>query len=241
MRRVLSGVAGLFAGLLLVFGAPLTAALVLLGGLAARLGRPGLGLLLLGAPAILSALYEYPARVDELSARVSRHGPGSLSQRDCASIWVLHLGMAMGGTLCGFPEVAGETLGLLFPHGPVHVPSSFPMGAAAIESTVRQWQQSPRVRSRTIALPYVADHGELRRALALTPVTLRGRPTAQGLQLEAEVDVNYPPRASLLLFRGPFGPIYVHEGLYHALEERGWLFPYRAIWTWRVVGSPAPS
>jgi hypothetical protein len=77
-------------------------------------------------------------------------------------------------------------------------------------------------------------------ALALDPVTLGGTAHHVGppggerwrLDVRATVDVRYRAGASLVLGRVRGVPIVVDEGLFAALQDRGWLHPYRAVWVW---------
>ena len=230
-----------------VFGAPVTAVLVALGTIQAARGR-WTALLLLGCvPPV--AVIEYPLRIEPLAARRAKGGPGALSQRDLASVWVLHLGVAAGGLLAGFPEAACETAGLMFPGDPVRVRrSSFPGRSDAVRKVVDRWVDALRAtsddavvfRARTVPVPRVP--GQLRYYVALDPITLSGNAVRSGdgweLHVVGRVPVDYPPKASLPLFRTPAGPVRIHEGLFDALEQRGWLFPYTAEWRWtETIGS----
>lgn len=227
------------AAMLAVFGAPVTAALWLLSALVLSRGRWILGWLPL-VPSPGTAVIEYPRRIEPLAARYEEGGPDALTWRDCASVWVLHLGMGVLGMPL-YPEAGRETLGLLWSGEPVRAKrSSFPAAAVPVRALVDGWEEVlPKAeedavlfRPRRVVIPRT----QMRHALALDPVTLSGSAVRHGdrwqLDLVAAVPIDYPPKSTLPLFSTPAGPIRVHEGLFHALEARGWLFPYTAEYRW---------
>lgn len=94
-----------------VFGVPLTACLVAGVAFAAFRRRGAIAVLLLFVAA-LSAPLEYVGRVQTLRADPNA---GRFGVRDAAGVWLLNLGMAGGGLMAGFPEVALETTLLVCP------------------------------------------------------------------------------------------------------------------------------
>lgn len=241
MRLLLGILAAGGAAILAVFGAPVTAALWLVG--AALYGRGRwivAGLPLLGSP--VTAVIEYPLRIEPLAARHATAGPDALSTRDRASVWLLHLGMGLAGAPL-FPEAASETLRLVAPGPEVRViRSSFPSGATPIREGLARWEDALRDAEEDAVLfrprRIVIGRTELRHALALDPVTLSGSGVRHGdrwqLDVLAAVPIDYPPKSALPLFATPAGPVRIHEGLFDALEQRGWLFPYTAEYRWTV-------
>jgi len=234
VARGLVAAASLFAaGCLAVFGTWLTAAFVAIPALAVWRERPWWGLL--GALAVVPAPAEYQLRV-----RVLAEHRAHLSTREAAGVWLLNLGMAAGGTLAGFPEVALETALLVFPDedGVRTFRSAFPRGSYRVAAVVDTWAaacRGGRTRFGPAHLPlgYEGGHAEWRRSLALSPVTLRGTASSDcTLTIEATVPVDYPDRAFLVLAPTPWGPLGIDEGLFDALEDTGWLFPYEARWVW---------
>lgn len=244
LARGLAGALWGVAGALAIFGAVGAAVLlVLAGGLIAlvggRLRWVGVALALtLAAPV---AVVEYRLRVEDLRRTIDRGGPEALSVRERAGIWLLNLGMAGGGALVGFPEVALETLLLAVP-GPQErtFRSSFPRGSARVRAAVDGWRPLLRTDADRVALPPVrvtfssaGGHAEWRRGLALNPLTLDGEATRDGegwaLRLTGRVEVDYTPGARLSLVPGA---LWIDQTLFDALERRGDLHPYTAVWVW---------
>lgn len=197
-------------------------------------------------------LHAYADRVDELTATLDRGGPAALSHRDLAGIWALHLAMATVGAPA-FPEVALETGLLIGPNPAVRrFDSGFAMRSEAVSSRVADLQrQCARLSgpadlpARRITFSYARSYGEARVGLALNPFELRAHATpgpsgCARLDLTGRVPVSYPRRAFLHLFTARGRAIGVQEGLYWALQQRGWLHPYTAEWRWSV-GGDAPS
>lgn len=232
------------AACLAVFGAPCTAALL---AVAAAVGwcRRAAGLVFV-VGALGTAVPEYVARVDALRGTLDGGGPEALSTRDLAGVWLLNLGMAAGGTAVGFPEVALETALLAVPGPETRVfRSSFAMGSPAVADVVDVYAASLRgapgpevtLPARRVVFDAVRDHAGARVALALNPATISGVARRDGdvwrLDLQASVPVDYPASAHLRLFGVAGTDVVIDEGLYDALERRGWLHPYTATWGWR--------
>ncbi|MBX2798136.1 MAG: hypothetical protein KTR31_10715 [Myxococcales bacterium] len=193
---------------------------------------------------------EYGSRIKTLRAKVDAGGAEALSVRDCAGLWLLNVGVAVGGTLAGFPELAQQTL-LLSVRGPEERTweSDFPMGSIRVEEVVERYLHLAREsRQDVVVLPPSTirmgtagprTHAQWRRGLALDPFTIEGVAVRRGiewmLELEGTVPVDYPPSATLELFRIGGVPVVVDEGLFDALEQRGWLHPYEAHWRWTVI------
>ena len=239
MRLVLGTLATCASAILAVFGAPVTAALFLVAALLYARGRWITALLPL-LPSPVTAVIEYPLRIEPLAARHAAGGPDALGRRDRASVWLLHLGMGLAGAPM-FPEAASETLRLVVP-GPVVrvIRSSFPGGATPVRQAIGRWEEALRKAEDDAVLfrprRLVIGRTELRHALALDPVTLSGSAVRDGarwrLEVLAAVPIDYPPKSALPLFSTPAGPVRIHEGLFDALEQRGWLFPYSAEYRW---------
>ena len=193
--------------------------------------------------------HEYADRIQSLSRSVEA-GPQRLSTRDLAAIWTLHLAMAAGGWLAGFPEAAGETAGLVFRGAHERVRrSDMPMRSPAVRRAVaRAIAAAAASGSEDVALPaqrivfvYDSDRESLRAALALNPLLLVGRVVKAGqgwrADLQATVQVAYPRRAVLRLRDVRGRSLVIDEGLFWALQQRGWLRPYVATWQWSVLSS----
>ncbi|MCB9683712.1 MAG: hypothetical protein H6735_01565 [Alphaproteobacteria bacterium] len=229
-----------WAALLGVFGAPVTALIAL--GAAASTRIPGrwrtaavlVLALALGTP---TALLEYPRRIDAMRAKVDAGGDGALSVRDCASIWLLDVGVAVGGLFVGFPEAALETTLILIPDadGQRTFASSFPARDPRVRAVVDRWKQGSgsRFGPKRVAFGYEGGHARWRAALALDPITLTGERLPDGrLRIEGTVPCDYHPGARVPLLELPGYHLVIDETLFDALEHRGWMFPYTASWVW---------
>lgn len=190
--------------------------------------RARAGLLATGLLAAPWTLWRYTARVDVLTERVARGGPDALGVLDCVAVWGLNLLMGVTGALLGFPEVAAETLLLAVPRGPsLSVRSDFPLCDPKIARFVdasRNLRDGATARTRVV-WTYDA-HESARAALALNPADLVVARDGDRLVVRTTVPVDYPSRFRLVLLdAGPL-TVSVEEGLFDALEARGWLFPY---------------
>lgn len=241
MRWLVVGASVWVALCLAVFGAWLTAAACLLPAVAAWRRKPWVALL--GGVALLTAVPEYIARVRQLGERRA-----DLSVRDEAGVWLLNVGVAAGGTLAGFPEVALETLLLAVPDGDGvrTFRSSFPRGTPKLDAVVDGWHAACARGQRSFGprktpLGYHGGHADWRRALALDPPTLSATADADcTLSITVSVPIDYPNASFLVLAPTPLGPLGIDEGLFDALEDDGWLFPYEARWVW-TEPAPGPS
>jgi len=213
-----------------------------------RLARAAVLLSVAGAAAFAwhVPFHEYADRIQSLSRSVEA-GPQRLSTRDLAATWTLHLAMAAGGWLAGFPEAAGETAGLVFRGSPERVHrSDMPMRSPTVRRAVaRAFAAAAASGSQDVALPaqrivfvYDPDRESLRAALALNPLLLVGRVVKPGqgwrADLQATVQVAYPRRAVLRLGEVRGRSLVIDEGLFWALQQRGWLHPYLATCQWSV-------
>jgi hypothetical protein len=190
--------------------------------------------------------HEYADRIQSLSRSVEA-GPKRLSTRDLAAIWTLNLVMAAGGWLAGFPEAAGETAGLVFrgPDERVHRSDMAMRSPTVRRAVARGFAAAAASGSEDLGLPaqrivfmYDPDRESLRAALALNPLLLAGRVVRAGqgwrADLQATVQVAYPRRAVLRLRDVRGRSLVIDEGLFWALQQRGWLHPYVATWQWSV-------
>jgi len=194
-------------------------------------------LALTGLPAALWCLVRYGQRVDALSHKVFAGGSEALAVPDMIALWGLNLVMAGAGAVLGFPEVAAETASLAVPNDGTVVWDTrgrFPACVPKIRSAISQGGR------RSVAWAYTSDES-LRGGLALNPARVRVTPDANGRTVRVTVPVDYPPRSRLSF--GALGPVelVVEEGLFHALEERGWLHPYELTYVWyEGEGTPVP-
>lgn len=226
-----------------MFGAWLTAGLwalaAVLAGWRGSLAR-WVGVVLALSLAAPVSLVEYRLRVDTLRATIDRGGPEALTVRDRAGIWVLNLGMAAGGLCAGFPEVALETLLLAVPGPPERrFRSGFAGGSPKVRAVIEGYRGSlrgegpVRLPPRVVRWGLDGGHAEWRRGLALDAFTITGVAVREGdvwrLDLEGRVPVDYHGGYRLPLVPGL---LWIDETLYDALERRGDLHPYTAVWVW---------
>lgn len=246
---VLAGLGGFVALCLAVFGAPLTAGAVAAGAgaLCIRgrwLRRGVLAAWLVAAVAGWKVpLHEYTDRLEDWSAALDRGGPAALSTRDRVGIWILNLGMALGGTVVGLPEVALETTLLVVPGGGErHFRSCFAERSPRVRAVMDRHRaalpsapsegQVVRFAPERVAWRYDVDNARV--ALALNPTHVGGTATFTAGRWEIDhtmsVPVDYPPSSVIPLFEFDGRRLVLDEAPNHALEELGWLFPYDAVW-----------
>ncbi|TNE85775.1 MAG: hypothetical protein EP330_24370 [Deltaproteobacteria bacterium] len=223
-------------------------------GLAALLWRrwwPGarLGLAWTGSGLVLVpwCVLGYIDRVEVLTARYLAGGPEALGMLDLVAVWGLNLVMAAVGLVVGLPEVAIETSLLAVPRGPALEWHSdrFPRCAPKVAAVVADHQRAARggahsFREQRVAWRYGEAGSSVRAALALNPVTVRSERDGDVLHVRATVPVDYPAHAPLVLGRFAGRTLVVEEGLFHALEARGWLMPYTLTYTAEVPIDSGP-
>lgn len=155
---------------------------------------------------------------------------GELVFREKMNVYLLNLFMSLGA-LPLYPEVAIESLLLMIPSesGERSFKSDFFLHSEKIRMGFR--------KGRSTVAWHVGDYvvgRESRYALALNPCTLSRNETKQYIDYAVRVRVEYPVKCEVVLVKAPFR-ISVEEGLFHYLQEVGWLHPYTAVWRTRVV------
>lgn len=209
-------------------------------------GRWWLALFVSGLVAAPWTVWRYAVRVDVLTARVVRGGADALGVVDCLAIYGLNLVMAGTGLVLGFPEVAAETASLVVPGNDAsewrnnRFPACVPKVAAVIDD-LRAQPVDGVLSGRRLAWTYGATGSSVRGALALTPATVSGRRLEGAVEVRTSVPIDYPDRFRLVLVEVGGLAVGVEEGLFNALEERGWLHPYTLTWVSRVPDGPLPD
>lgn len=209
------------------------------------------------------SLLEFQDSVDQLSEQIRREGPDSLSFEQRAGIFGLNAVMGMGGYVAGYPEAGKETLLLSVP-GPAvrHWGSDFalrsPRVRRAVGSMVAEADaadgDSVQLSPVSVSWPqYAFGQDSLRVALALnSPLEITGTASRVDdrwrLDLVGSARVEYPKRGRVSLLGNVHGKeIALEEGLFGALQEVAWLYPYTARWSWTVYSddprltSPRPE
>lgn len=196
------------------------------------------------------ALREFQDSVDDLSRQIRTQGAESLAFEQRAGIYGLNVVMGIGGFAAGYPEAARETL-MLAVSGPAvrHWGSDFalrsPRVCRAIQQMIAEAEatdgDSVQLTERTVSWPqYGFGQDSLRVALALnSPLVLQGTASRVGgrwrLDLVGSARVEYPEKGRISLLGNVHGrEIALEEGLFHALQDVGWLHPYTARWSWTV-------
>ena len=222
------------------------------GGVFGRWARGAgtLGLIALAVWGWTVPFHEYASQVATLHARVQRDGPDALRERDLLALYGLNGVVGAAGLAVGFPEVARETwaLAVLTESDRSHT-SDFAMRSPRIRGAVADMvsvdlaePSGDEVGLSPRRLSWGGSYGgseSTRVALALDgPSTLSGTAYRYGerwrLDLVATLRVRYPAGWSQEVGRVGGVPVVVDEGLFWALQQRGWLHPYEASWRWSL-------
>ena len=209
---------------------------------------------LLGLVATLAIVYvqvpfaEIQNRAAVLRQRLNQGGSGSLGVLDKVSIYGANLAMAAGAAATGMPEVAMETALLCWPGPKQRVfNSDFAMKSLKVRQAIYRFatklKPNPSARAsnqthRTRIAWKGYFHDSPRVALALNPFLLEVKAAWQEgrwrLACSGKILIKYPRRSwtKLLVVRGQ--PFYFEEGLFWALQQQGWMFPYKANWRWNL-------
>jgi hypothetical protein len=192
---------------------------------------------------------EVQASLNRKSARLEVNGGKGLSGRDKLGLSGFSICMGLAGRVW-YPEVAREHL-YLHQRGPKirRWVSSFPMESDSVRAHLRNYAlrlSKARVPMAEIALPeqrFTFDYSRdpMRIALALNPLTIRGKAVKDGddwvFKVAGVVPVKYPERARVQIPVPHLGTITIEEGLFYALQESGMLHPYLAEYHWHVRAS----
>ena len=188
-------------------------------------------------------------QLEQLAGQYERGGASALSTRDRAGLWGLHVVMAAGGYAWGLPEVSREAWRLNLPGRKTRVWfSDFPMRSPRVRAALLEIVDDEIIRSQETShstqvtwpdYKETARTDSLRVALALNcPLVLDVEAIPHGpehaLNVVARCQVSYPRRGPIPIAVIDGQPIVLEEGLFHALEETGWMFPYTAEWHFQV-------
>lgn len=187
-------------------------------------------------------------RMVHYRGKLLRGGHQTLTFDDKLAIYGSNIAMGLGGYLVGMPEAAKETLLLCIPGVEERRwTSDFAMKSKKVRDTLSNFA------SRLESLPSGRDEADMeetkiawkgyfgdsrRVALALNAFRLSAKAYREGNRWRIEcsgwVPVRYPERSWTHLFTVKGVQFYVEEGLFWALQQEGWLFPYRAFWSWII-------
>lgn len=158
------------------------------------------------------------------------HQGGHLTLREKSNIYVLNILMSLTA-LPVYPEVAKESLYLIIPsrNRTRHFEGDFFLSSAVVQKKISNLQPGESRKIYWSGKDYLLHHQEARYALALNPCRLTLTSTGNTLRYEARVRVDYPASCEAEVISWPIR-IAVEEGLFHYLEQCGWLHPYEAVW-----------
>lgn len=160
----------------------------------------------------------------------------ALSFIEKATVYSGHMAMIAGGNQLGFSEVAEEAFYMHF-DGPKqrewvsYFPAGSPRVRKAMDALRSEIHTGKPHATATVAWPrYTPSNG--RHALALNSFDIVATDTDDGkMMYRGEVRCSYPEHAPVTITIDPFN-LRLNEGVYHALEDAGWLHPYDAVWWW---------
>jgi hypothetical protein len=155
---------------------------------------------------------------------------GDLAFREKMNVYMLNFFISLGGIPL-YPEVGMESLLLMIPceGGERRFTSDFFLRSEMIRQGFK--------KGRAIVAWRISDYAfgrESRYALALNPCTLSRTETKDYIDYAVNVRVEYPAKCAVDIFKFPVR-ITIEEGLFHYLQQEGWLHPYTAVWRTRVV------
>lgn len=200
---------------------------------------------------------EYVERQDRLVQQVLERGPAGLDLRDVIGVFGLQATMAAASVPCGRPDSGVELTRMLVPFGRIRKrDADFPMRSAQVRQLLREYTvllQSDHKDDLEADLPATPIHWEPTDGIdptlpVLLPVTspllisgfaLRTQARWE-LHLNAAGRVSWERRARHVLpgtLRGR--TLVLDETLFHALEQRGILHGFDAVWSW-VVSTDDP-
>ncbi len=203
----------------------------------------------LGLLLVPLCLGRYAQGVDRMMAKVRGGGPAALALHDRLAVYGLNGAMGASGILLGAPEAGVETLLLMVPSSGTRRWRSqgFPHCAPKVGDLLRRQQGQAQAGGQTFATQTlvweIGERGTSARAgLALNTLEVRTRREGPMLHTESVVEVAYVANVALPLARlGPLD-LRVEQGLFHALEQLGWLHPYAMHYESRIgVLEPLPA
>ncbi|MEM6532740.1 MAG: hypothetical protein AAF654_08945 [Myxococcota bacterium] len=190
------------------------------------------------------ALSEMNNETDRLAHKLDREGPAALTTQECLGIYLLGLWTAGVGFLV-YPEAAEELFYLYLPaeDDRRHFESDFATASARVRDPLARFSNSLSTQS-TLKMParrvawrsYSQSYDENRVAFALNPCTLSAEAHRNGgewtIHVSAITRIEFPRRSRVVVARIGAHQLKLEEGLFWALQQRGWLHPYTAKWTW---------
>jgi hypothetical protein len=205
-----------------------------------RHARSAVQLLLLWAVGAPNTLLELGRSMNTLQLQIDRHGAGSLQDHQLFGIYALQLGLGAAGHTLGLHEVAWEAWGLARPgEAERRWPSDFALRDPKVRRAIAGWRTAPPGPLPPAEVAWTSYFGpgvSPSVSLALNcPLSLTGTKAEDGtIEVAASCLVAYPQHARLPLTTVLGEAVGIEEGVFWALQERGWLHPYTAVWTFSV-------
>jgi len=184
---------------------------------------------LVGMAMLPLSIKQYNARSKDYFQRIQEKKSLSFSEK--ISIYGLNIFFCTGGSLI-YPEVAKESMLMMFKDsdGVREFESDFFLKSQKIQSALKNPFNTPK-KKVTWNPKYYKLYPESRYALALNPCEVYP-PLKNGHSTEYKISVkvSYPYSSEIYLIKNEFVQLQVQEGLFHYLQQEGWLHPYKAIW-----------
>lgn len=191
---------------------------------------------------------EIQRRMGNLKNKLEQHGHQSFTLEEKLGIYGSNIAMGIGGYVFRMPEAAKETLLLCVP-GPEERrwTSDFAMRSRLVRGQLSKFVYhlkdlpSAKVEAsmkeiRIAWHDYFADSRRVSLALNAFRLSAKAKREKNRWRIECSgwVPVRYPKRSWTHLFTIKSTRFYVEEGLFWALQQEGWLFPYNAVWSWTI-------
>ncbi len=174
-------------------------------------------------------------------------GVDGLNLFDRMTIYETNMMMAAYAMIIGWPEISIETFLMYFPGDRIRTRrSDFAMADPLVREIVDVWIEQASIvdDGYRFAEEYLAwdtyTLSNSRVALALNGAWMHGE-IATGedgdrfLHCQIHIACDYPDSSFTRMVVPVLNkPLQFEEGLYHALEEIGWLHTYTMIWEWEV-------
>lgn len=169
---------------------------------------------------------EYNKKSDSYFSKISRGDDLDFVEK--LNVYNLNIGLAIA-TFSIFPEISKETFCMIFPAKDRTFKSDFFLKSKRINYCYRKGISTVNWKSSDF-YSYTSAQGyyEARASLALNPCKIHKELLLGRTKYTAVVNVNYYPKAKILLI--PILGFYVEEGLFNYLEKEGWLNPYYATY-----------
>ena len=210
-------------------------------------------LILICGVSIPIALNQTSSKMDILGKTIRTEGPEALSTPDRLSIYLGNIYMGIAGFLMLAPEVALETLFLMYPHqdnSSYEINYGFAMGSSLIREHVEQYAKDvvetgshrlKRIPLRwDIKQPYsLAKDYRVALAVAGGGLTGTAEKVEEGYALNMTVTINvaYSNNYTLPIINTKWVRFYIDEAIFGALQDVGWFHTYVLRYRWQETAA----